>query len=203
MAVPGEESPGRRWMTLEDTRTDEDLLQATPEDPEAFGMFYRRHVDAVLAFFRVRTADPELAADLMAETFAAALLAAPRFRRRREPAVAWLFTIGRRKLIDSWRRGRVEDAARRKLNLEPLELDDGGLARVDALVDEERDPLPLLELMNGLPADQREALRLRVLDEREYAEIARDLECSEAVVRQRVSRATRTLRTLRERAEER
>jgi RNA polymerase sigma factor (sigma-70 family) len=184
-------------MTLEDTRTDEDLLQATPEDPEAFGMFYRRHVDAVLAFFRVRTGDPELAADLMAETFAAALLAAPRFRRRREPAVAWLFTIGRRKLIDSWRRGKVEDAARRKLGLEPMELDDGGLARVDALVDEQRNPLPLLALMDRLPEDQREALRLRVLDEREYADIARELRCSEAVIRQRVSRATRTLRTLR------
>jgi RNA polymerase sigma factor (sigma-70 family) len=171
-------------MSKEDARTDEDLLQATPDDPEAFGVFYRRHVDAILAFFRVRTGDPELAADLMAETFAAALLAAPRFKRRREPAAAWLFTIGRRKLIDSWRRGRVEDAARRKLGLEPLELDDGGLARIDAMVDEERDPL--------------EALRLRVLDEREYADIAQELECSEAVVRQRVSRATRSLRAMRE-----
>jgi len=190
-------------MTREDARTDEDLLQATPEDPEAFGVFYRRHVDAILAFFRVRTGDPELAADLMAETFAAALLAAPRFKRRREPAVAWLFTIGRRKLIDSWRRGKVEDAARRKLGLEPIELDDGGLARVDSLVDEERDPLPLLELMNRLPADQREALRMRVLDEREYVDIARELECSEAVIRQRVSRATRGLRSMRADEEER
>jgi len=190
-------------MTREDARTDEDLLQATPEDPEAFGVFYRRHVDAILAFFRVRTGDPELAADLMAETFAAALLAAPRFKRRREPAVAWLFTIGRRKLIDSWRRGKVEDAARRKLGLEPIELDDGGLARVDSLVDEERDPLPLLELMNRLPADQREALRMRVLDERDYADIARALECSEAVIRQRVSRATRSLRSMRADEEER
>ena len=185
-------------MTRDDARTDEDLLHDTPERPEAFGIFYRRHVDAVLSFFRVRTGDPELAADLMAETFAAALIAAPRFKPRREPAVAWLFTIARRKLIDSWRRGQVEDAARRKLGLEPIELDDGGLARIDALVDEERDPLPLLELMERLPADQREALRLRVIDERDYGDIARELECSEAVVRQRVSRATRSLRALRE-----
>jgi RNA polymerase sigma factor (sigma-70 family) len=185
-------------MPREEALTDEDLLQSTPDDPEAFGIFYRRHVDAVLSFFRSRTGDPELAADLMAETFAAALLAAPRFKRRREPAVAWLFTIARRKLIDSWRRGKVEDAARRKLGLEPLELDDGGLARIDAMIDESREPLPLLELMNRLPADQREALRLRVLDERDYPDIARELECSEAVVRQRVSRATRSLRAMRE-----
>jgi RNA polymerase sigma-70 factor (ECF subfamily) len=184
-------------MTQVDPRSDDELLRQTPEDPEAFGVFYRRHVDAVLAFFRVRTGDPELAADLMAETFAAAMLAAPRFKPRREPAIAWLFTIARRKLIDSWRRGRVEDAARRKLRLEPLELDDGGLARIDALVDEQRDPNPLTELMHRLPADQREALRLRVLDERDYQDIARELSCSEAVVRQRVSRATRSLRAMR------
>lgn len=190
-------------MTREDARTDEDLLRATPENPEAFGIFYRRHVDAVLSFFRFRTGDPELAADLMAETFAAALLAAPRFKPRREPAVAWLFTIARRKLIDSWRRGKVEDAARRKLGIEPIELDDGGLARIDSLVDEEREPLPLIELMNRLPADQREALRLRVLDERDYPDIARELRCSEAVIRQRVSRATRTLRSMRDGEEDR
>lgn len=185
-------------MTRVEAPTDEDLLHDTPDNPEAFGIFYRRHVDAVLAFFRVRTGDPELAADLMAETFAAALIAAPRFKPRREPAAAWLFTIARRKLIDSWRRGRVEDAARRKLGLEPIELDDGGLARIDALIDEEREPRPLVELMDRLPADQREALRLRVIDERDYLEIARELECSEAVVRQRVSRATRSLRSMRE-----
>jgi RNA polymerase sigma-70 factor (ECF subfamily) len=185
-------------MTREETPTDEELLRDTPDDPEAFGVFYRRHVDAVLSFFRVRTGDPELAADLMAETFAAALIAAPRFKPRKEPAVAWLFTIARRKLIDSWRRGRVEDAARRKLGLEPIELDDGGLARIDAMVDEQLDPKPLVELMQRLPEDQREALRLRVIDERDYPEIAAQLECSEAVVRQRVSRATRGLRALRE-----
>jgi RNA polymerase sigma-70 factor (ECF subfamily) len=184
-------------MTQADPRSDDELLRAAPGDPEAFGAFYRRHVDEILAFFRVRTGDPELAADLMAETFAAAMLAAPRFRPRREPAVAWLFTIARRKLIDSWRRGRVEDAARRKLMMEPMELDDGGLARIDALVDQERDPNPLTELMHRLPTDQREALRLRVLDERDYEDIARELQCSEAVIRQRVSRATRSLRQMR------
>ena len=184
-------------MTRADPRSDDELLRRTPEEPEAFGVFYRRHVDAVLAFFRVRTGDPELAADLMAETFAAAMLAAPRFKPRREPAVAWLFTIARRKLIDSWRRGRVEDAARRKLGMEPMELDDGGLARIDSMVDQELDPNPLTELMHRLPPDQREALRLRVLDERDYEDIARELQCSEAVVRQRVSRATRSLRSMR------
>jgi len=49
-------------------------------------------------------------------------------------------------------------------------------------------------LADLLPADQLQALRARVIDEREYDEIARDLDCSEAVVRKRVSRALSTLR---------
>jgi DNA-directed RNA polymerase specialized sigma24 family protein len=49
-------------------------------------------------------------------------------------------------------------------------------------------------LAEQLPAEQFQALRSRVLEERDYAEIARDLRCSQAVVRKRVSRALQTLR---------
>ena len=46
-----------------------------------------------------------------------------------------------------------------------------------------------------LPADQREVLRARVLEEQPYEEIARELDTTEPAVRQRVSRALRRLRT--------
>src|ERR687894_328491 len=55
---------------------DDALLTASRRDPEAFGAFYRRHERAVFAYFRRRVPTPELAADLTAETFAAAQLAA-------------------------------------------------------------------------------------------------------------------------------
>lgn len=93
-------------------------------DAEAFGLFYRRRVDAVLAFFLRRTGDRELAADLTAETFAAALTSLPRYRPERSSALAWLFTIAHHKLVDSLRRGQVEDRARRRLGLEPLSFSD-------------------------------------------------------------------------------
>jgi hypothetical protein len=57
------------------------LLAAVGSDPDAFGTFYRRHENRVLRYFLRRGA--ELAADLTAEVFAAALVAAARF----EPAV--------------------------------------------------------------------------------------------------------------------
>ncbi len=51
--------------------TDDDLL--TARDAASFEQFSVRHVDAVLGYFARRTRDPELASDLCAETFAAAL----------------------------------------------------------------------------------------------------------------------------------
>jgi DNA-directed RNA polymerase specialized sigma24 family protein len=48
--------------------------------------------------------------------------------------------------------------------------------------------------MDGLPAAQRDAVRARIVDERDYGEIAMDLRCSEAVVRKRVSRGLAAMR---------
>ena len=60
-------------MGLRRERSDADLLVAALADAEAFGEFYDRHIARVLAFFRRRVPDSELAMDLAAETFAAAL----------------------------------------------------------------------------------------------------------------------------------
>src|SRR5688500_14174441 len=96
--------------------SDEELLSS--DNPEAFGMFYDRHVRTLLAFFARRTGDPEVAADLTAETFASAIVARRRYVASGSPAVAWLFTIARRRLADYHRRGRVEAWARRSLAME-------------------------------------------------------------------------------------
>jgi RNA polymerase sigma factor (sigma-70 family) len=176
-------------------RGDEELLLASVEDAAAFAAFYRRYVDAVLAYFAVRTRRPEVAADLTAETFAAALRGVRRYRRRQEPAAAWLFAIARNKLADAARRGAVADRARRRLGMEPVPLTDPDLERIEALVDlAAGGASALTALVEALPAAQREAIVAHVLDERDYPEIARELRCSEAVVRKRVSRGLATLR---------
>lgn len=184
---------------IEDPRDDATLLEATPEDPDAFAVFYTRHARTVLAYFAARTRDPEDAADLMAETLAAALLGAGRFRRDCGPALGWLFGIAQKKLADSRRRGRVEVAARAKLGLDRLALDDSDLARVIDLADAGRDPKALLAL-SKLPEDQRDAVLAHVLAEEPYEVIADGAGCSPAVVRQRVSRGLRSLRHILERS---
>jgi RNA polymerase sigma factor (sigma-70 family) len=172
---------------------DDDLLtRFAAGDAEAFVTFYRRHLGLILGFFLRRTGDSELTADLTAEVFAAALLAAERYRPGERPALAWLYGIAAHKLADSRRRGRVEDEARRRLAFEPLAIDDADLARVEELADLAGGAAESALL--ALPPAQRDAVLAHVVEERPYAEIASEMRCSELLVRQRVSRGLRALR---------
>ncbi len=183
--------------TRHSTLSDGELLELTVQDPDAFGAFYDRFEDEVLGFFIRATRRADLAADLTAEVFAAALSSARLFRAELGSARGWLFGIARHELADTWQRGRVEDRARRRLRLEPLILGDEALERIDELGACGSGALRLLE---DLPEDQRIAVRGRVLQERGYDELALSLSCSQSVVRQRVSRGLRSLRDVLERA---
>jgi RNA polymerase sigma factor (sigma-70 family) len=167
--------------------SDEELLMG---DPEAFAAFYRRHAVTLAAFFLHRTRDPELAGDLTAETFAAALQGRRRYTPSKGPAVGWLYGIARHKLAGALERGRVEDRARRRLGIPRLSLEDEALERVEAMADEPR----VRELLDSLPPGERAAVEARVVADREYAEIARASSTTELVIRKRVSRGLARLR---------
>jgi RNA polymerase sigma factor (sigma-70 family) len=186
----------------DDERSDAELLAATPGEPEAFGLFYRRHVRAVLRYLLVRTRRPEVAADLCAEVFARALDRCERYDEARAPARAWLFAMANGLMLDAARRGKVEDRARRRLGLPEHALTDHDLERVEDLVDVARG-LDVNALVDDLPAPQREAVLARVVQERDYEEIARTLDTSEAVIRQRVSRGLAVMRARAGEADER
>jgi RNA polymerase sigma factor (sigma-70 family) len=174
--------------------SDEELLEIGLQDAQAFGAFYDRYEGALLGFFRRATGRADLAADLTAEVFAVALASLGGFRAQRGSARAWLFGIARHELAQSWRRGRVEAEARRRLGMEPIVLSDEDLERIDELG--QARIVDSLSLLNALPPDQRAAVRGRVIDNRDYEELAAELGCSEMVVRQRVSRGLRVLRSL-------
>ncbi|MDQ6607792.1 MAG: RNA polymerase sigma factor [Actinomycetota bacterium] len=177
---------------METHRSDAVLLRAAAKgEGAAFAVFYRRHLPAVVGFLVGKTGDPEVSADLAAEVFAAVFLFARRFRPRGDGSAApWVRGIAQNKLRESRRRGRVEDRARRRLAFEPEALDDGDIARVEQLASGSG----VVELVDQLPEGQRAAVHSRVVDGRGYAEIAEELNCSELVVRQRVSRGLSRLR---------
>ena len=161
-------------------------------DAAAFGVLYRRHLPVVLRWCLRETGNREVAADLSAEVFAAALVSAHRYRGAQGSVLAWLLGIARNKLLESVRRTRVADSARRSLRLEPVLLTDADLERVEELASLDE---TLMARVQELPPALRDALTGRVVEERPYGQIASELRCSEQVVRQRVSRALKSLRS--------
>ena len=138
--------------------------------------------------------DPELAADLAAETFAAALVAARRFRSDGAPASAWLVGIARNVLANSARRAQVEDRARRRLGMEPIALDDELLARIERLGGDAR----VEALLARLTPEQSDAVRAACSRSRTTPGSRRGCAARRASVRQRVSRGLSALRRIHE-----
>jgi DNA-directed RNA polymerase specialized sigma24 family protein len=84
--------------------SDQRLLEGVAaRDADAFRVLYRRRLGLVLSFLLREARDPEVAADLAAEVFAAVMIAAPRYEARHETAVPWLLGIARNVLGSSRR----------------------------------------------------------------------------------------------------
>jgi RNA polymerase sigma-70 factor (ECF subfamily) len=173
--------------------SDQQLLAAiAARDGDACTVFYRRHLARTVAFLMRETRDPELTADITAEVFATVIVAAGRYRPETASAGPWVIGIARNTLSATWRRGMVENRARRRLAMEPIELDESDLEETGAMA--AGPDTGLLELVESLPGDERHAVRARVVHERSYSEIAAQLDVSELVVRKRVSRGLGRLR---------
>ncbi|MEA2138994.1 MAG: hypothetical protein QOG56_2144 [Solirubrobacteraceae bacterium] len=127
----------------------------------------------VLVFVSRRTLDAEVALDITAETFAQAFRGRRGFRGSTEPEErAWLLTIARRQIGRYLRRGVVERRALERLGATVPVVHEDDLSAIE-------DAAQLAELraalgseLDRLRSDQREALRLRVIEERPYAERA-------------------------------
>ena len=173
-----------------DQRSDAALLLASRDDPAAFVELYRRHAEDLLRYFARRTLDPEAAAELTAETFAEAFASRARYSYvTGVNGVAWLYGIARHQLGRFFRSGRIDAAARKKIGLPLRELPPEDYERIEDLVDF----APLAEALETLADDQREALKLRVIDGLPYPDVAARLQCAETAARQRVSRGLRRL----------
>jgi RNA polymerase sigma-70 factor, ECF subfamily len=169
-------------------------LRRARQEPAAFTDFYAEHSRELLAFFVRRTFDVETARDLTAETFAQAFEHRRRFRGLTDvEARGWLYGIARHQLSRYARKGVVERRAVGRLGIRLPAVSEEDYDRIVELagLSQLRDRVAIAygELSDG----QRDALRLRVIDDRPYDEVAQTLGISEQTARARVSRALRRL----------
>jgi RNA polymerase sigma-70 factor (ECF subfamily) len=155
---------------------------------------YRAHAGELLRFFARRTLQPEVAVDLVGETFARAFAKRARYHGREDrEALGWIYGIARNELSMYFRRGTVEQRALRRLGVERGPLTDVDYERIEELASLSSHHAALAEGLAALSVEHRDALQMRIVEERSYAEVASALGISEQAARARVSRALRTL----------
>jgi RNA polymerase sigma-70 factor (ECF subfamily) len=170
--------------------TDAELLRASRSDPDVFRSLYSRYRERLFRYFVRRTGGEDAALELTAETFSRVWVMRERFEDQRDGSVApWLFGIARNVLLMSVRRGEVERRTASRLGvLERLDLE------APVTVPEAGWAQGADELLDTLPLSQSEALRLRIIDELDYDEVAEALGTSRSAARVRVHRGLAALR---------
>jgi RNA polymerase sigma-70 factor (ECF subfamily) len=148
----------------------------------------------LLVFFQRRVHDAELATDLTADVFTVVLERRGQYRGTSDEELSgWMWSIARSLLRDHERREETGRRGALLLGRERRALTDREIERIEDLsgIHELRDAVAAG--MAELPADQREAVALRVLDDLTYAEIAQRLDITPSGARTRVSRGLRML----------
>jgi RNA polymerase sigma-70 factor (ECF subfamily) len=175
----------------QEDRSDEQLMIAYQSgDHQAFQILYLRHSQKVYSFLRKRLIRSEEVDEVFQQVFTKLHQA----RRTYNPTYAflqWLYVISKTALLDFWsKQNRILEV----LHKEASEVQE----TIDSRTEDTNQEFPILEpgfaTLSGLPAEQRKAVEWRVLDELSYQEIATLLNCSQANVRQLVSRAIKKIR---------
>lgn len=168
---------------LADVANERLLIEAAQNDPSRFGELYENNFNRVYAFVARRVRSREEAEDVTAEVFHQALSSLARFEWRGIPFAAWLLRIAGNILADRW-----QHAAKNKETPSDT-VDEPG---TDSLV--ERRAM-LAQLVDRLPADQRQVILHRFVEQKSVREISQELGRTEGAIKQLQFRALQSLRT--------
>ncbi len=162
-------------------------LAARGGDPAALDRFVRALHPDVVRYITHLSSDRQLADDLAQDTFLRALGSLHRFEGR-SSARTWLLSIARRTVVDSLRHAAARPRS--------ADADDwttcAERARPAGLPGFE-DGVALLDLLDALPAERRQAFVLTQLAGLPYEEAAEVSGCPVGTIRSRVARARATL----------
>lgn len=181
----------RRGRQTPDASLATDNMTDQPRDVGEFSEIAKKH-EAYLYATAVRLCgDPDLARDLVQDTFARAL---PRFHRFRQGtnARAWLATILTRLFLDRVKHEKVVSRAEKRLGTEEGVEGEGD---VDILIPSVPDAA-LWDAVEKLEPDLRTVVELRYREQLSYKEIADRLRLQVGTVGTRLRRAHERLRDL-------
>lgn len=159
-----------------DRMTDEiRIIKAARQDPKVFGELYKLYVEQVFRYLFSRIGNVHEAEDVTAQTFLAAFESFDKFRQDGHFA-SWLFGIARNKAMDHFR--RRDRSSHIEVSSE-IPVEDNTLA---SMIKTEQAEV-LSKIIQTLPEEDRELLRLRFLADMSYPEIARFLHRNQDAVK--------------------
>ncbi|MGI5491502.1 RNA polymerase sigma factor [Microtetraspora malaysiensis] len=170
---------------------DADLIGESRTDPEAFAVLFDRYSSMLYRYVSQRLG-PEVAEDLVGETFLIAFARRDRYDAAYPDARPWLFGIVT-KLVSRHR--RTEAARYRALLRSPADdVVDSPADRVAAGVTARSARPALARALAALPARDRDVLLLFAWGDLSYEEVARALDIPIGTVRSRLNRARKKVR---------
>jgi RNA polymerase sigma-70 factor (ECF subfamily) len=158
-------------------------------DLEAFGQVYALYEKPVFRYAYHLLGSPEDADDVKQETFLKAYRAIASFKGDCR-LLTWLLTICGNLCRDHVKRRN----RRQEVLYDPREVPEnsrGPEHDPGSRIEHEERARVVMGALSGLPADQREVIVLREIEELDYAEIAKVLGCSLASVKLKLFRARR------------
>ncbi len=166
------------------------IAQAQAGDHRAFAALVRQYQDRVFRFILRLTGVRDEAMDLTQETFMKAHQALPGWRPQAQFRT-WLFSIAHNAALDVLRRRqRIEFVSVSDLADAGMDHDLPDPARQPDQRLADRQSIELLErTLQELPAEHREILLLRELEDMSYSEIAATLGIAAGTVKSRLARA--------------
>lgn len=155
------------------------LVEAAQRDPRCFGALYELHFHRVYAYAVKRLPNREEAEDVTSVVFHQALAKIKSYEWRGVPFSAWLIRIAANAIADRWQRTAHEG-----------DLPDGVKDDVpDVNAEDAEQRAVLVQLVEGLPAEQRRVVVLRFVEQKSIREIAREVRKTEGAVKQLQFRA--------------
>jgi len=169
-------------VTSRETELKAMMAAALEGDAFAYNSLLRELAPQLRAFFRRRSGGDEIAEDLVQETLIAVHTKRATYDLAR-PFTAWLYAIARYKLADHFRRShRFTSSEGLEEDLTGPDFEAASLAAID-----------VAELLDGLPAKQRNAIRATKIEGRSIAEVAAAAGISESDAKMSIYRGLKRL----------